>query len=243
MAAAILPRSRGRGTPKGWRGRETRAVSTRTVTPQLNQIAWAAGALAAAVPAGWAAARVARAYGEQPAPPLAAMTAAALVVFTWAAAATPPGLVLALSLVLGWTLLTLAVVDARVFRLPDRLTVPLLGAGLAAAFVLPGAPILGHLAGAAAGYAVLAAIGWAFWRRRGEEALGLGDAKLLAAGGAWLGWRPLPSVLIAACLLALAWIAVRAARRGHATLRVRTAFGPPLCLAIWIVWLYGAFTL
>ncbi len=212
------------------------------MTPPWSQIAWAAGALVAAIPAGWAAGRVARAYGERPGPPPAAMTAAVVAVFGWAAAATPPGLVLALSLILGWALLTLAVVDGRVFRLPDRLTLPLLGAGLAAAFALPGAPILDRLVGAAAGYAVLAAIGWAFWRLRGEEALGLGDAKLLAAGGAWLGWRPLPSVAIVACLLALAWVAVRAAGRGRASLRARTAFGPPLCLAIWIVWLYGAFT-
>ena len=212
------------------------------VTLQLNQIAWAAGALAAAVPAGWAATRVACAYGEQSAPPLPAMMAGLLAVFGWAAAVTPPGLVLALSLILGWTLFTLAIVDARAFRLPNSLTLPLLGVGLAGAFALPGAPIVDHVAGAAVGYGVLAAIGWAFWRLRGEEGLGLGDAKLLAAAGAWLGWRPLPSVLIVACLLALAWIAIRAAARGRASLRGKIAFGAPLCLAIWIVWLHGAFT-
>ena len=213
------------------------------MTLQLNQIAWGAGALAAAVPAGWAAARVARVYGQQSAPPRAAMSVAVVAVFGWAWAVTPPGLVLTLSLVLGWTLLTLAIVDARAFRLPDSLTLPLLGAGLAAAFALPGAPIVDRLAGAAVGYGVLAVIGWAFWRLRGEEGLGLGDAKLLAAAGAWLGWRPLPSMLIVACLLALAWIAIRAVARGRASLREKIAFGAPLCLAIWIVWLHGAFSL
>jgi leader peptidase (prepilin peptidase) / N-methyltransferase len=163
-------------------------------------------------------------------------------VFAWAWAATPPGLVLALSLGLGWALLTLALIDARAHRLPDSLTLPLLAAGLAVAFALPGAPILDHLAGAAAGYGVLAAIGWAFWRLRGQEGLGLGDAKLLAAAGAWLGWRPLPTVLIVACALALAWIAVRAARGGGGALRAPVAFGPPLCAATWIVWLYGPLT-
>jgi len=196
-------------------------------------------ALAAAVPAGWAAREVARVYWEEGSPSLVAVTGGALVMFGWAAASTPPGVVLALSLGLGWTLLTLAIVDARALRLPDKLTLPLLVAGLAAALALPGAPFVDHLAGAAAGYGVLAAIGWGYWRLRGQEGLGLGDAKLLAAAGAWLGWRALPSVLIIACLLALAWIAIRAAVAGRASLRRQIAFGAPLCLAIWLVWLHG----
>jgi leader peptidase (prepilin peptidase)/N-methyltransferase len=215
------------------------AGSALGAAPQFVQIVGAAVALAAAIPAGWATQRVARAYGGAAPPSLAASIGGALAVFAWAVVATPPGLVLALSLVLGWTLLTLAVIDARALRLPDVLTLPLTGAGLAVALTLPGAPIVDHLVGAVAGYAVLAAVGWGYWRLRGQEGLGLGDAKLLAAAGAWLGWRSLPSVLLVACLLALAWIATRAAVRGRASLRRQIAFGAPLCLAIWIVWLYG----
>jgi leader peptidase (prepilin peptidase)/N-methyltransferase len=209
------------------------------VTTQIGGIAVVALTLAAAVPAGWAARRITCAYGEGSPPPLFAVICGALAVFGWAAAATPLGLVLALSFILGWTLLTLAIVDARALRLPDPLTLPLLACGLAAALALPGAPFLDHLVGAVAGYGVLAVVGWVYWRLRGHEGLGLGDAKLLAAAGAWLGWRPLPSVLIIACLLALAWIAIRAAARGRGSLRRQVAFGAPLCLAIWIVWLYG----
>ncbi|MEO8926857.1 MAG: A24 family peptidase [Caulobacteraceae bacterium] len=212
------------------------------MTPTLYRIVWTALVLVLAVPAGWAAARVARIYGPSP-PAIVPTIAATLAVFGWAAAATPAGLVLGLSLVLGWTLLTLALVDARAFRLPDPLTLPLLAAGLAAAFLPPDAPVVDRLAGAAAGYAVLGIVGWAFWRLRGQEGLGLGDAKLLAAAGAWLGWRALPSVLILACLLAFAWVAVRAAAKGRASLRGQVAFGAPLCLATWIVWLYGPLTL
>jgi leader peptidase (prepilin peptidase)/N-methyltransferase len=209
------------------------------VTPHFSEIAGVALALAAAFPAGWAARKVARAYAQDAAPSLVAAIGGALAVFGWAAAATPYGLVLALSLVLSWMLLTLAIVDARTLRLPDKLTLPLVVAGLAAALTLPGRPFLDHLAGAAAGYAVVAAIGWGYWRLRGQEGLGLGDAKLLAGAGAWLGWRPLPSVLIVACVLALAWIAIRAALRGRGSMRRPIAFGAPLCLATWIVWLHG----
>lgn len=207
------------------------------MTLQWNHIAWTGGAVLAALPAGWAAWRTARIH--TPPPPLAFALAATASIFAWAAAAAPNALVLAESLVLGWALLSLALIDARAFRLPDPLTLPLLAAGLAVALSLPGTPLWDHLAGAAAGYGVLAAIGWAFWRLRGAESLGLGDAKLLGAAGAWLGWRPLPSVLIIACLFAIALIAIRAAFHGPASARRPIAFGAPLCAAIWIVWLDG----
>jgi leader peptidase (prepilin peptidase)/N-methyltransferase len=71
------------------------------------------------------------------------------------------------------------------------------------------------------------------------DGLGLGDAKLLGAGGAWLGWAPLPSVLVIACLASIVWVAVRRLSQGPRALQSPIAFGAPLALAIWIVWLYG----
>jgi leader peptidase (prepilin peptidase)/N-methyltransferase len=171
--------------------------------------------------------------------PLVIVVFATAVVFGWTAALTPFGWVRGASLVLGWTLLCLAAVDAVVMRLPDVLTLPLIAAGLTVSLALPGFPIAEHLAGAAVGYGVLAALAWAWRRWRRVDGIGLGDAKLLAAAGAWLGWRPLPQVVMIACALALAWIAIMAIVR-HAPLRgARIAFGVPLSLAIWIVWLYG----
>ena len=169
--------------------------------------------------------------------------AATGAVFIWAGLIVPASIALALSFLLGWTLLTLALVDLVSFRLPDVFTLPLIAAGLAAALVLPGAPILDHLAGGAAGWSVLAALAFGYRRLRGTEGIGMSDAKLLAAGGAWLGWRPLPSVLLIACAAAFAWIAIRALTRGRASLADRLAFGAPLCLAVWIVWLHGAMML
>ena len=170
------------------------------------------------------------------------MIFACLAVFGWGALVTPAPGVLALTLCLGWALVCLAAIDLAALRLPDIITLPLIIAGLVAAVFLPGAPIAEHAAGAAAGYGVLASLAWAFRRLRGEDGIGLGDAKLLAAAGAWLGWRPLPSVLVIACAAAFAWIAIRAATRGRAALSQRIAFGAPLALATWIVWLHGPLT-
>jgi leader peptidase (prepilin peptidase)/N-methyltransferase len=116
-----------------------------------------------------------------------------------------------------------------------------MGLGLSA--VLPGRPLLDHLAGAAAGWGALAALAFAYRRLRGVDGIGQGDAKLLGAAGAWLGWRPLPSVILIACAVAFVWVGIQAVVRGRGALGDRLAFGAPLCLAIWIVWLHGPLAL
>lgn len=137
-----------------------------------------------------------------------------------------------LAAVIGWWLLALALIDLRTWRLPDVLTLPLIlaGVGLAALGLLPAAMLLSSLVGAAAGFLVLAGIGWAYRQLRGRDGLGLGDAKLLAAAGAWLGVEALPWLLLFAALLGLAMALARAG-----PLRPETAvpFGPPLALSFW----------
>lgn len=197
--------------------------------------------LAAAIgaPAGWLAWRLTGVFAaEQPHPPPAAFVVATAAVFAWTAAVTPQSWIWAASLALAWVLLSLAAIDAITFRLPDPLTLPLLAAGLGVSLALPGAPILDHVAGAAGGYGALAVLARAYRRWRGVDGIGMGDAKLLGAAGAWLGWRPLPSVVVIACVAAFAWIAIVAlARRRRPPARI--AFGVPLSFATWAVWLYG----
>lgn len=164
---------------------------------------------------------------------------AAVLVAGWAAAVDAAPLRLAGTCLLGWGLLALAWIDWRTMRLPNLLTLPLLAAGLAFAWYDDGADFPAHAIGAGAGYAVLALIGLAYRLTRGQEGLGLGDAKLLAAGGAWLGWAALPATLLLATLLALA--VALAQRLGGRAVRRDTAlpFGPMLALAIWLARLYG----
>jgi leader peptidase (prepilin peptidase)/N-methyltransferase len=168
---------------------------------------------------------------------------AVLIVFASAALVTPHDWRLYASLVLGWALVCLAVIDARTFRLPDAFTLPLLALGLAVSVALPGRPWSDHLIGALLGWGVLRVLAWVWRRARGVDGIGLGDAKLLGAAGAWLGWAALPSVLLIACAFAFLWIALTVARGGRPALERRIAFGAPLCLAIWIVWLRGPLVL
>lgn len=151
----------------------------------------------------------------------------------------PANFLLAATLLLGWTLLVLATVDVLVFRLPDIFTLPLIAAGLLLSFQLPDHDPPAHVIGATAGFLVLYGIALAYRRARGREGLGLGDAKLAAAAGAWLGWQALPSVVLIACAVAFVWIGVALLFRGREVLSRELAFGAPLCFAFWLVWLHG----
>ena len=96
-------------------------------------------------------------------------------------------------------LLGLAVMDAETMRLPDAFTLPGIGLGVVFAALVPANwtstlsphPALGaaahSIAAALLAAAVVLLIRWSYRWLRGREGLGLGDAKLLAMIGAWLG--------------------------------------------------------
>jgi leader peptidase (prepilin peptidase)/N-methyltransferase len=198
-----------------------------------------ASAVLASIPAGWLVwLFVRKEAGGRAHLQLPAM-AITVAISLWGALVIPANYLLVATLVLGWALVALSMVDYLALRLPDILTFPLVGCGLLLSYWLPQRDLLSHLIGAAAGFAVLYAIGVAYWRTRRQEGLGLGDAKLAAAAGAWLGWQALPIVLLIACAAGFVWIGIAAARRGRAALREQIPFGVPLCFAFWIVWLYG----
>lgn len=131
-------------------------------------------------------------------------------------------------LALALLLWLLALLDVRYFWLPDRMTLPLLIAGVAAAWPDQESLIVAAV-GAAAGGAALYAVHWGFRLVRGYEGLGLGDVKLLAAFGAWVGGPALPWLVLIASLTALAsvvpsLISARSVNR-------RIPFGAHLALA------------
>ena len=163
---------------------------------------------------------------------------AALVIAVWAVSVLS-GWSILIGCLLGWALLTLALVDLREKMLPNTITLPLIAIGLAAALILEPLEPLTHVIGAALGLTLFLVVGATFRWLRGYEGLGGGDAKLFAAAGAWVGWPGLPSVLLIASVAALAVVLVMiaAGRRGMAHQEI--AFGPYLCFGFWIVWLYG----
>jgi len=138
---------------------------------------------------------------------------------------------------LGWGLLLLGAIDRRTGLLPDMLTLPLVVAGLLAGLFEPGAPLADRAIGAALGYLMFAGLAFAYRRLRGRDGLGLGDAKLLAAGGAWLGWQALPWVILVGAGAAL--VVTLISTRGQVARHTAIAFGPWLALGIWVMRLIG----
>ena len=151
----------------------------------------------------------------------------------WAVLAETDERLVWLDCALGWSLLTLAWIDWEHMVLPDVLTLPLVLAGLGATWLEEPSALGEHAAGAAAGYLAFRAIEIGYRRLRGRDGLGQGDAKLMAAAGAWLGLAPLPAVVFTAAMIGLAIAA--GLRIAGQILHGGSAipFGPALCAAIW----------
>ena len=113
------------------------------------------------------------------------------------------------SLVLVAGLVALTFIDADVMLLPDAITLPLLWIGLLWSTDGGFVSLSDAVWGAAAGYFSLWSVYWAFKLLTGKEGLGYGDFKLLAALGAWFGWKALlPIVLMSAVVGAVVGIAL-----------------------------------
>ena len=137
------------------------------------------------------------------------------------------------------TLLALAVIDARTTLLPDALTQPLTWAGLMAAFWgCSGVSLPDALWGAAGGYLFLWSVYWLFRLLTGQEGMGQGDFKLLAALGAWFGWQALIALVMIASLSGLGvglWLKWRQRLPAGGYI----PFGPFLALAGAVLMIWG----
>ncbi|MDB5395016.1 MAG: type 4 prepilin peptidase 1 [Rhodospirillales bacterium] len=167
-----------------------------------------------------------------------AIELAALAVAVWAAC-VDDGARLWADCVLGWTLLALGWIDARHMVLPDVLTLPLILAGLGFALIAEPDRILDHAAGAAVGWLIFWAVARLYRALRRREGLGEGDAKLLAAAGAWVTWSGLGAVMLLAAVTGLLIALAGRLRGGSLAAATAIPFGPPLAFAIWVVWLYA----
>jgi leader peptidase (prepilin peptidase)/N-methyltransferase len=147
-------------------------------------------------------------------------------------------LAMAGALVFAWALVALTAIDIDTQLLPDDITLPLLWLGLLVNLDGAFVPLQSAVVGAVAGYLSLWSVYWLFRLATGKEGMGYGDFKLLAAIGAWLGWKMLPAVILLSSLVgAVVGIAMIAfARLGRNT---PIPFGPYLAAAGLIALFWG----
>ena len=153
-----------------------------------------------------------------------AATGALALLALWRLGATPAALV---AFAFTAALLLITFIDFDHLFIPDEVSLPgiLLGLALSAA---PGGIGLANAAlGAALGGGLLWLVAWSYERTTGSEGMGLGDVKLLAMIGAFLGWQAIPVILVVASIAgSLAGVLVIFGSRGRRHLaRVRRQLG------------------
>jgi leader peptidase (prepilin peptidase) / N-methyltransferase len=135
-------------------------------------------------------------------------------------------------------LVAMSGIDVRTQLLPDQLTLPLLWLGLIASVDNLFVPAKAAIAGAVLGYLSLWVVYWIYKQLTGKVGMGHGDFKLLAALGAWAGYKALlPIVMLSSIVGAIVgsiWLMTKGRDQG-----TPIPFGPYLAIAGWIVFLWG----
>jgi leader peptidase (prepilin peptidase)/N-methyltransferase len=158
-------------------------------------------------------------------PLVEALTSGMFVFLFWSLG---PGLLLASRLVFGSALIVLFAIDLEHHLLPNAITLPGIGVGFAfSLFTEPGwvSSIIGIVVGGGA----LWGVAEAYYRIRHEDGLGMGDVKMLAMVGAFVGWQLMLLTLVLASVAgSLIGLGLIATRRG--TMKYALPFGTFLAL-------------
>src|SRR5262249_23840243 len=125
-----------------------------------------------------------------------------------------PGVLLASRLLLGCALIVLFAIDLEHQLLPNSITIPGVVVGFAFSFLTdPGwwSSLLGILVGGGTLYLIAEV----YYRLRHEEGLGMGDVKMLAMIGAFLGWKlTILTLAMASVMGSLIGVAIIVTERG-----------------------------
>lgn len=132
--------------------------------------------------------------------------------------------------IFSYLLLICAFVDLRLMIIPDVISLPMVGFVPLVVFLHPELDWRSAAIGVLVGGGALYVIAWIYWLARREIGLGMGDVKLLAAIGGWLGYQAiLPTIFIGSMVGAVVGIvAIVFVKR--LTLKSAIPFGPFLVL-------------
>jgi len=162
------------------------------------------------------------------------ITGALFVLVIWM---TPPGPLLATRLILVCILIALFGIDLEHQILPNVITLPGIAIGVLLSLIAPPGwkdALVGVLLGGGVLYAIAGA--YYLWRR--EEGMGMGDVKMLAMIGAFLGWKAvLVTLVLSSFAGAIIGVALMAAQRG--TMKFALPFGTFLAIGAIVAMFVG----
>ena len=143
---------------------------------------------------------------------------------------------LAFSGCLALLLVVASAIDLRTRRLPDWLILPLVAIGPAVTTIFSPADLLPNILAALIGFLAFWLIARLYHSLRGYDGLGLGDAKLLAAAGAWLGPLYLAPVVFVSAILAIGAALILRLLGREVSLQTTLPFGPFLGVSFFGFW-------
>ncbi len=151
------------------------------------------------------------------------------MMFAWAWLYYGPGPLLIARLVLGCAMVVLFAIDLQHRILPNVITVPGVAIGFLFSLIAPPG-WASSLIGIVAGGGALLLVSAIYLRVRHDEGLGMGDVKMLAMIGAFLGWKlMLLTLLLGSFMGSVVGLAMVALKRGD--MKYALPFGTFLAVA------------
>lgn len=143
------------------------------------------------------------------------------------------------ALVFSSVLLICSVIDFEHQIIPDVLSLPMIALSPLVAVFHPELDLKSSLIGIFLGGGIFYAVAWIYFLVRKEYGLGLGDVKLLAAIGGWLGYQSvLTTIFWASMLGSIIGIGALLITRNR-SLKLKLPFGPFLSIAAVLLLLFG----
>ncbi|MCB9228327.1 MAG: prepilin peptidase [Deltaproteobacteria bacterium] len=127
-------------------------------------------------------------------------------------------------------MLICSVIDIRHQIIPDKISLPMLLLSPLWVWLHPELDWKSSLIGALTGAGIIYGVAWAYYLLRKEQGIGMGDAKLLAAIGGWLGYQAVFPALFLGSVLGSAYGISAMIVSGRIGLKSRIPFGPFLAI-------------